>query len=81
MWRKTRPGISPGITANRLAGIWQIETASENSFVFQLTGGLTWLGATDEVQESFWAWANGQPFDYQNFAEGEPDHQGASYVS
>jgi hypothetical protein len=58
-----------------------IETPAENSFVFHLTGGVTWLGATDEAKEGFWAWAAGQPLDYQNFAKGEPDHQGASYVS
>jgi hypothetical protein len=58
-----------------------IETAAENSFVYQLTGGKTWIGATDEVKEGYWAWDNGQPFDYHNFAEGEPDHNGASYVS
>jgi hypothetical protein len=58
-----------------------IESASENTFVYQLTGGKTWLGATDEVKESYWAWDNGQTFDYQNFSEGEPDHNGASYMS
>lgn len=58
-----------------------IETPSENSFVYQLTGGVAWLGATDEDKEGFFVWANGQLFDYQNFAGGEPNIHGRSYIS
>jgi hypothetical protein len=51
-----------------------IETASENDFVYQLTGGSTWLGASDKVQEGIWIWASGEPFDFSNWDEGEPNN-------
>jgi hypothetical protein len=61
-----------------------IEDASENTFIYQLTGGVTWLGATDEAREGFWVWANGQPMEYSNFAEGQPSmhgSRGAGYLT
>ena len=33
-----------------------------------------WLGATDQVEEGSWRWVTGEPFTFQNWAEGEPDN-------
>ena len=33
-----------------------------------------WLGATDQVEEGAWRWVTGEPFTFQNWAEGEPDN-------
>ncbi len=52
-----------------------VETASENDFVYKLSsGGNTWLGATDEIQEGSWVWTSGQPFDFKYWDEGEPNN-------
>lgn len=53
-----------------------IQTATENEFVYQLTGGNSnvWLGATDEAEEGVWSWVTGEPWTYKNWAEGEPNN-------
>lgn len=51
-----------------------IETLEENNFVFELSGGISWLGASDEVQEGVWVWVDGSPFDFQFWWEGFPDN-------
>jgi hypothetical protein len=33
-----------------------------------------WLGATDQVEEGSWRWVTGEPFTFQNWADGEPDN-------
>jgi tetratricopeptide (TPR) repeat protein len=66
-----------------------IQTAAENEFVYQLTGGnnSVWLGATDEAEEGVWSWVTGEPWTYKNWAEGEPnnaseeDARGENYMS
>lgn len=51
-----------------------IQYADENEFVYQLTNGNTWLGATDEAEEGFWVWVSGEPWDFQNWEQGEPSN-------
>jgi hypothetical protein len=51
-----------------------ISTATENDFIFKLTAGNTWLGATDEGQEGNWAWVTGEPWRYKNWDSGEPNN-------
>ena len=51
-----------------------IDSASENDFIFHLTGGNTWLGATDEIQEGTWVWVTGETWSYSNWDEGEPNN-------
>jgi tetratricopeptide (TPR) repeat protein len=66
-----------------------IQTATENEFIYQLTGGNSsvWLGATDEAEEGVWSWVTGEPWTYKNWAEGEPnnaneeDVRGENYMS
>jgi hypothetical protein len=66
-----------------------VQTAAENEFIYQLTGGNgnVWLGATDEAEEGIWFWVTGEPWTYKNWAEGEPnnaseeDARGENYMS
>lgn len=51
-----------------------IQDTVENDFIYQLTKGNTWLGATDEIEEGTWVWVNGEPWDFQNWEQGEPNH-------
>jgi tetratricopeptide (TPR) repeat protein len=53
-----------------------VQTAVENEFLYQLTGGNSnvWLGATDEAEEGVWSWVTGEPWTYKNWAEGEPNN-------
>lgn len=50
-----------------------ISSDEENAFVYDLNP-YTWLGATDEQVEGVWAWVTGEPFDYTNWAPGEPNN-------
>jgi len=38
------------------------------------TGPFHWLGATNEVDEGEWQWVTGEPFDWMNWHEGQPDN-------
>lgn len=63
-----------------------IQDAAENEFVYQLTNGNTWLGATDEVEEGNWVWGSGEPWEYSNWAYwaySQPDNlpPGEHYLS
>jgi hypothetical protein len=51
-----------------------IQDDAENTFIYKLTGGNTWLGATDEVNEGTWVWVSGEPWDYTTWREGEPNN-------
>ena len=33
-----------------------------------------WLGGVDYFEEGTWQWANGDPFEYSNWHEGEPNN-------
>ncbi len=50
------------------------ESASENDFVYNLSEGNTWLGASDEIQEGTWVWVTGEQLTYTNWAQGEPNN-------
>ena len=62
-----------------------IQDAGENGFVYQLLpDGISWLGATDEAEEGTWVWVSGEPWEYTNWAPGEPnnaDKGGEHYLS
>lgn len=64
--------------ASRGGHLATIQDASEDEFVYQLTSrtGETFLGATDEVEEGVWVWVTGEPWDYKNWDEGEPNNYG-----
>lgn len=36
--------------------------------------GTYYLGGTDEVYEGVWTWSNGEPFDYDGWADNQPDN-------
>jgi hypothetical protein len=58
-----------------------IQDAVENEFVWELSGGQSWLGATDEEQEGIWVWVSGEPWDYTNWGSGYPsDANGEDYL-
>jgi hypothetical protein len=40
-------------------------------------GGL-WIGATDSAQEGVWTWITGEPFDFTQWATGEPNNRNDS---
>jgi len=50
-----------------------IDSLAENQFVFDLLPW-SWLGATDEVSEGTWLWVTGEPWNYENWADGEPNN-------
>jgi hypothetical protein len=52
-----------------------VQSDAENEFVFRLNPG-TWLGASDEAREGVWVWANGEPWSYTHWYEGEPNNVG-----
>ncbi|MBN2388534.1 MAG: DUF3298 domain-containing protein [Anaerolineales bacterium] len=60
---------------SRGAYLVTIQSEAENEFVFGLNPS-TWLGATDEVQEGVWVWANGEPWSYTHWYPGEPNNVG-----
>jgi len=53
-----------------------ITSEQENAFLVTTFGETTeyWIGLTDEKEEGKWAWVTGEPFEYANWAPGEPDN-------
>ena len=49
-------------------------SAAENQFIYENFGRdhVCWLGATDEENEGTWKWVTGEPWEYENWNEGEP---------
>ena len=43
-----------------------------NNFLASLTTSRVWIGGHDSDQEGTWAWSDGTPWDFQNWASGEP---------
>jgi hypothetical protein len=51
-----------------------IHSAAENAAVLAITESAgAWIGATDAVSEGTWMWSDGTPWDYQTWADGQPD--------
>lgn len=50
-----------------------ISSDAENQFVYEMLRW-SWLGATDEVSEGNWLWVTGEPWEYENWAPGEPNN-------
>src|SRR3990172_6587865 len=50
-----------------------ISSSAENQFVYEMLPW-SWLGATDEVSEGTWLWITGEPWEYENWAPGEPNN-------
>ena len=57
-----------------------LTSSEENTFVFDYMKSLNinraFFGATDENSEGTWKWVTGEPFDYTNWANGEPNNDG-----
>jgi hypothetical protein len=52
-----------------------IQDSEENDFIITLiTDKSIWLGATDAVKEGIWTWVSGEPWEYTNWAGGQPDN-------
>ena len=37
-----------------------------------------WIGATDLVEEGTWQWITGETFEFDNWADGQPDNLGGA---
>jgi hypothetical protein len=56
-----------------------IKSASENALITRLIGtGHAFIGASDEVTEGTFLWADGTPFQLTNWTLGEPNDSGAN---
>ncbi len=53
-----------------------VTSEAENEFlVIQFGEGIEyWIGLNDEKEEGKWVWVTGEPFEYANWAPGEPDN-------
>lgn len=56
---------------------WQGALLALGSDAFMGRLGL-WIGATDQAEEGTWRWVTGEPFTFQNWAEGKPDNSNDS---
>jgi formylglycine-generating enzyme required for sulfatase activity/tetratricopeptide (TPR) repeat protein len=51
-----------------------IQDESENEFISKIiSSSEIWLGASDGAEEGTWVWVSGEPWEYTNWAEGEPN--------
>lgn len=50
-----------------------ITSEQENQFVYELNPN-TWIGLSDAIEEGNWKWVTGEPLEYTNWAEGEPNN-------
>jgi hypothetical protein len=52
-----------------------ITSHEEQDLVTQISGDSSlWIGGNDTVEEGKWEWVTGEPFDYTNWAGGEPNN-------
>ncbi|MCK6584654.1 MAG: hypothetical protein L6Q49_16285, partial [Anaerolineales bacterium] len=51
-----------------------IQDRAEDDFVYQLTSGNTFLGASDMEEEGTWVWVSGEPWEFTNWDNGEPNN-------
>ena len=58
-----------------------INDAAEESWIDDNFPGFHWIGLSDEVDEGVFLWDSGEPFNYDNWGNGQPDDLGgADYV-
>lgn len=65
------------IECERLGGhLVTITSWEENKLVTVLRPirGYTWIGASDEEEEGIWVWVTGEPFEYSDWGNGEPNN-------
>jgi hypothetical protein len=51
-----------------------IQDDAENRFLYKLTYGDAWLGATDRDKEGTWVWVSGETWKYTNWDKSEPNN-------
>jgi len=53
-----------------------VTSDKENEFLYDHFGKdhVCWLGATDEEHEGHWSWVTGEPWQYKNWFNGEPNN-------
>jgi FG-GAP repeat/Lectin C-type domain len=86
-WYKPLPEVS-WHEAEAQAQAWTghlatIRSQSENDWVATTfaSGGVLWIGFSDEDQEGFFEWASGEAITFENWASGQPDDsQGADWT-
>ncbi len=65
------------IFAESLGGhLITINDAAENEFLKNVTGGSVWLGLSDARSEGSFEWTTGEPLEYTNWNNGEPNDWG-----
>ncbi|KAL2086671.1 hypothetical protein ACEWY4_017730 [Coilia grayii] len=68
--------------ATESAHLASIHSNGENTFMRALVRGAkvqnrgAWIGGADDVSEGNWYWFDGSPFNYVDWAKGQPDNYG-----
>ncbi|KAL2086672.1 hypothetical protein ACEWY4_017731 [Coilia grayii] len=64
------------------AHLASLHTVAENAIMRSLVQGArldtsgAWIGGADDVSEGHWYWLDGSPFNYIDWAKGQPDNYG-----
>ena len=85
-WYEFRSEFTPWNIARdqaRLEGghLATVQNLAENNFVKSIVPYSTWIGGTDEAQEGTWVWENGEPWNYTNWGNSEPNNNGAEHYT
>jgi hypothetical protein len=76
-----QPWVAHRAACQALGGdLASIHSAAENAAVLAVIpqSAAPWIGATDAVSEGTWRWSDGTPWDYSNWAPGEPNDEGGN---